>query len=192
MKQILIITLLALAPALTTAQTYKPFRVELGAILGNSWDDAAKSGWGGYIEPRFAANDQWLFGFRFERTSLDGGSINIDFNDIELKNTNIRNRAFFAEYFFSNSRVRPFVGVSAGVYTRKAVGIQVGTSGISIGNLEESKSNFGFAPRVGINAGHFRVHATANFTGEDIADYLGFGFGFELGGGRRSKNKTQR
>ncbi len=185
MKKLCVITLLALTSAIASAQTYKPFRVELGVTRGSSLDDEAQSGWGGYIEPRFAANDHWLFGFRFEGVSLNGSAITIDFDEIEVSNTTIRNSSIFAEYFFTNGRVRPFIGMSAGLYKRGALGVEVGTNGIQIGELGESQQNLGFAPRVGINAGHFRFHANANFTGEEIADYIGFGMGLELGGGRK-------
>ena len=179
------------------AQTYKPFRVEVGLSFNASTDEEANNGAGGYIEPRYAVNDNLLLGFRLEGSYLSGGTIKVDFDDfgeeseLELGVTRLSANLFFAEYFFSNERVRPFIGLGAGVYARRALGLAVDIGNVQIGELDESKANFGMAPRVGINAGHWRFSTSFNFTGPDIANYMGLNIGFEFGGGKKKKSEDR-
>lgn len=172
-------------------QTFKPFRVELGMSFNAATGDEAGNGAGGYFEPRYAVNDQLLLGFRLESGYLSGGSITVNAQEVELNNTNLRARTFFGEYFFGTEKVRPFVGLAMGVFSRKSVGIAVNAGSVQIGALGDSRANFGIAPRAGINAGHWRFLATFNFTGEDISNYMGLNIGFEIGGGRKNKSKEK-
>ena len=50
--------------------------------------------------------------------------------------------------------------------------------------LVTTTTNFGFAPRIGINAGHFRIAAIYDYTGNGISNLFGIQIGFEIGGGR--------
>ncbi len=163
------------------SQTLKPFRVELGLAWNSSTDPEFTNGSGAYIEPRYAPNSEWLFGFRLERSYLNGGEIEVQGSSFDLSTTHIAGNTLFAEYFFSDDKVKPFVGVGVGVYSRRKVGLAVDIGGVNIGDLDERASNFGFAPRVGVNAGRWRFLALYNVTGSDIADYLSLNVGFEIG-----------
>ena len=163
------------------SQTLKPFRVELGLAWNSSTDAEFTSGSGAYIEPRYAPNDDWLFGFRLERSYLNGGEIEVQGTSFDLSTTHIAGNTVFAEYFFTNDKVKPFVGIGVGIYSRREVGLAVDIGGVNIGDLDERASNFGFAPRVGVNAGRWRFLTLYNVTGSDIADYLSLNIGFEIG-----------
>ncbi|MEO0555844.1 MAG: hypothetical protein AAF149_21750 [Bacteroidota bacterium] len=92
---------------------------------------------------------------------------------------------FVTEYFFNTAQVRPFIGFGLGVFQRQSYGVNVGLTSISVGELNNSLTNFGFAPRVGVNAGHLRISGMMNFSGNDIANFFSLNVGFEFGGGRQ-------
>jgi len=180
MKYQLTTFLLALG-FMSFGQELRPFRVELGLSFNSSTDENFDNGMGFYIEPRYAANDNWLFGFRLEKSFVNGNEIEVPEGTFELSITHVTNNFLFTEYFFSEGRVRPFVGLGAGIVSRKKVGLGVDIGGVEIGELDNAVSNFGFAPRAGVNSGRWRFLAVYNVTGKDIADYLALNVGFEIG-----------
>lgn len=66
---------------------------------------------------------------------------------------------------------RFFAGAGAGTFMYTATGVT-------------SKSTFGYFPRVGFEASHFRAAVDYNFTGNGF-NYLQIGIGFFLGGGKK-------
>ncbi len=181
MKYFFALPLFLFIIASADGQHLKPFRVEIGLALNSSTDSEFTNGSGVYIEPRYAPSDVWLFGFRLERSFLSGSEIEIQDLNLDLATTHVMGNTVFAEYFFLDETVRPFIGVGVGIYSRKKVGLAVDIGGVDIGDLDESAANFGFAPRVGVNVGRWRVLALYNVTGSDIADYLSLNIGFEIG-----------
>lgn len=85
---------------------------------------------------------------------------------------------------FSTKTVRPFAGLGAGIYTVAGVSFSDLGEDIAVG----AATKFGFAPRVGLEAGHFRAAVKYNFAGKDNNikyNYLSFKVGFFFGGGRK-------
>lgn len=69
-----------------------------------------------------------------------------------------------AEYFFSTSALRPYVGLEAGLY-RAAVSAEI-SDGYQTLKLSDSGSNFGIAPKVGLQyaiSPAFGVNADAGY-----------------------------
>ena len=167
------------------AQEFKPFKVDLGLSFNTPTDDQAGNGMGGYIEPRYGLDDYITLGLRLEWSALSSGNITINTQNVDLSAASVRNTMFVGEYFFNKEKVRPFVGMGIGMYRRQSHGISITAGSVQIGDLNRSVSNFGFAPRVGVNAGHFRLSTIFNFTGNDISNYFGINVGIEIGGGRQ-------
>jgi len=167
-------------------RVYKPFKVDFG-FTGDfpTSSDAGISG-GIYIEPRYAVNDKLTIGLRIEGVYLNYGNVTLDYTSVKVKTTTISPIILTGDYYFSTEKVRPFVGVGLGMFKRTSRSVEVSVQqGINIGPKTQTK--FGFAPRIGLNAGHARIAAIYNFTGTDVGDFLGIQFGFEFGGGRINK-----
>jgi hypothetical protein len=182
-KSILTLTTLFLLLSYTYSQEpiYKPFRVDVGTTLDIPTDDNASTGFGVYVEPRYAVNDKLVFGIRLEGIFLSAGQISVNTTSVDIKYTIISPILFTGEYFFNTQKVRPFIGLGIGMYKKTLGDVSTSVGNVSIGS--KTKTNFGFAPKVGINSGHFRFAVIYNYTGTDISDFLGIQAGFEFGGG---------
>lgn len=180
-----LLILMILICANAQAQEFKPFKVDVGLSFNTPFDDVADNGIGGYIEPRYGVNDQFTAGLRLEWSALSSGSITVNTQMVDVSSASVRSTMFVGEYFFNTANVRPFVGAALGMYRRESYGVSVNLGSVQVGDLNGSVTNFGFAPRLGLNAGHFRLSTIFNFTGNDISNYFGLNVGFEFGGGRQ-------
>lgn len=175
------------------AQNYPPVRVDLVAVIayGGSGDITA---WGGglAVEPKYNLTDQLSLGVRVEYTGLVSQSY-----DIVGLSLSMSARAVFAilakaDWYFTTSSSRPFVGLGAGYYS-------IGSSDLgSTGVSAEAFSGFGLFPQFGVNFGGFRMavgyHAifgeAQTITVVGIApptlskNYVAFEIGGTFGGGR--------
>lgn len=180
-----LILLFAISTFNLFAQEFKPFKVDVGIGFNSPLGDRAGNGFGGYIEPRYGINDQITLGLRLGWSALTSGNITVSTQIVSVSAATVRNTMFTGEYFFSLEKVRPFAGIGVGMYTRQSYGVSVNNNSIQVGDLNGTVRNFGFAPRIGLNAGHFRLSTIFNFTGNDISNYFGINIGFEFGGGRQ-------
>ena len=160
------------------AQTYKPFKVDIGLLYGLPTDEAFKSGVGFYVEPKYNVTDNIATGLRAEwavigAADIEGGSVDV---------SAIGSYLITGDYYFGTEKVRPFAGAGLGLYTLGTVSSSfAGTvTEVELGN------KFGFAPRVGLLLGHFRLALDYNIiTGTDVTqNYLALKAGFEIGGGK--------
>ena len=184
-KTLLTILLLVSSIMAIQAQEFKPFKVDVGMNLTAALGNTSGSGIGGYLEPRFSSNDHLTFGLRLESAGFSSGNISINSQEVDISSANVRKMAFITEYFFNTAQVRPFIGFGLGVYQRQSYDVNISLTSVNVGDLNRSRTNFGFAPRVGINAGHLRLSGMMNFTGNEIANYFSLNIGFEFGGGRQ-------
>lgn len=184
-KLLLFLTAFLLVLMQSYGREFKPFKVDLGFTLNTALGDESENGAGGYIEPRYGASDEFTFGLRIEWNRLSSGNITINTTEVDVSSTNLVSTMVTGEYFFNIAKVRPFVGLAMGTYRRESYGVNVSLGSVQVGNLDRSITNFGFAPRMGINAGHLRLATIMNFTGNDISNFFGLNVGFEIGGGRQ-------
>ncbi|MBS1531915.1 MAG: hypothetical protein JSU01_16550 [Bacteroidetes bacterium] len=88
-----------------------------------------------------------------------------------------------------NGGFRPFIGGGAGVFNQGSINVQGNSSGTSNSGYVSLGSKFGFFPRAGFEAGHFRISAEYNVVGNDAngnsQNFAAFNIGFFFGGGRR-------
>src|SRR5690606_12318568 len=100
-----------------------------------------------------------------------------------IKAQAIGNLSLTGEYQFSLENVRPFIGMTAGIYRRSDYEIVDNNNGRLITN-QGTNVNLGTAPRLGIIAGKFRMNATYHFTSKGITDFASVGLGIQFGGGK--------
>ena len=84
-----------------------------------------------------------------------------------------------ADYYFSKEKVRPYIGLTGGFARRSDLDVNVSPGQVFIGN--EAEVEYDISPRLGLNAGHFRINVAYHITGGDIQDFLTIGFGFDFG-----------
>ncbi|MBS1524712.1 MAG: hypothetical protein JST19_03620, partial [Bacteroidetes bacterium] len=143
------------------------------------------------VEPHYRVSDAVAIGFRmagaglaYGNTSGSGtgtsGSANVSV---------IYSWCPSLDFYLMNGGFRPFIGGGAGLYYQGSVDVSGNSSGTSSGGYVSLGSKFGFFPRVGFEAGHFRLSAEYNVVGNDAngnsQNFAAFNIGFFFGGGRR-------
>ncbi len=178
-KVLLLVAVLVAGMASVNAQSdnYKAFKVDVGGLYAIPSGDGAKAGVGFYIEPKYNMTDNIALGLKMEWAMMGSEDVMGQSVDVSALGT----YQVTGDYYFGDSKVRPFVGLGAGIYS-------LGT--VEVGGVEldgDSGSKFGFAPRAGLLLGHFRLGLEYNvITGLDESNnYLSFKVGFEIGGGKK-------
>ena len=184
MKKLLLLSLLISAAFMTHAQTstatYKAFKVDLDlgyAIPSVSTGSGTKAGATFTIEPHYRLSDALAIGFRFEGAALGYEQNNGTTNKVKV--SLLTSYCPSLEYYLSNGEFRPFVGAGAGIFSQQSVTATGGNA-----TLVPGASSFGVFPRVGFEAGHFRMSASYDIVGNN-SSYLAFTIGFFLGGGKK-------
>ena len=167
-----------------SARLFKPFKVDISAGYAspqNSAPGASFSGGGLFaIEPKWAVIDPLAIGLRVE-AAITAHLYDIGSNpDNSSGNANLSYIATL-DYYFTNTKFRPFIGAGAGIYTTAALDSNsVNSDASSI----PGTSQFGSMIRAGFELGHLRLAAEYNFVANN-ASYLGLKLGLCIGGGRR-------
>jgi hypothetical protein len=181
MKKLLLFAALISVSIFANAQstTYKAFKVDVDfgyAIPSNG--TGTKAGATFTIEPHYRVADAFAIGLRLEGAAL-GYENQIDKN---AKISLLTSYCATGEYYFMKGGFRPFVGGGLGLFSQKAVSAN-GGSGTTT-TVRASTTEFGAFPRIGFEAGHFRMAATYDALGNN-ASYTSFTIGFFLGGGSK-------
>jgi hypothetical protein len=167
------------ANAQTTA-TFKAFKVDIDfgyAIPGSSGTGVGgtKAGATFTIEPHYRLSDAFAVGLRVEGAGLayitnsgsDNSSVNL-----------LTSYCATGDYYLSNSGFRPFIGAGAGFFSQQSL---AGSNNSVV--VVAGATTFGFFPRVGFDAGHFRMSAAYDVVTNN--NYANFTIGFFLGGGKK-------
>jgi outer membrane protein W len=187
MKKLLTLSLalfITLTVANAQSENYKPFKVDIGALYAVGTDDAFTGGIGFYLEPKYNVSDNIAVGLKWE-TAIIGGADELGEN---VSISAIGSYSLTGDYYFGDSGIRPFGGLGLGLYTLGSAEFSTpdGSTSLEV----DYGSKFGFAPRIGVLLGHFRLAAEYNIiTGieEGLAskNYIAIKAGFEIGGGRK-------
>ena len=165
--------------------TFKPFKVDLAVGFASPAGSGSKGGVLFAIEPKYSISDQITLGLRLESALTANAIVGTDGASLagDIKSTT--SYLATADYMFVTKTFRPFAGLGLGLYS---------VAGVTIENLDvtNGSTNFGFAPRVGFEAGHFRAAIEYNFAGKESDvnydlkyNYLSFKVGFFFGGGKK-------
>lgn len=184
MKKLLLFASLIGAAFFANAQstTYKAFKVDVDfgyAIPSSGSGNGVKAGATFTVEPHYRLSDDLALGLRFEGAGLGYQDINGTTNKTHV--SLLISYCPTIEYYFMKGGFRPFGGAGAGIFTQQSV---TGSSTGSGAVLVPSASKFGVFPRLGFEAGHFRMAASYDILGNN-SNYLAFTIGFFLGGGRK-------
>lgn len=169
-------------------RTFKPFKVDVGINLTFPASTNLSVGGGFFVEPRYSINDGLQMGLQLGSNIIGEGRFLFHNTEAITKAQAIGNLALTGEYQFTRENVRPFIGMTAGMYRRSDYEIIDHNNGRII-NHHRTNVNFGMAPRIGLVAGKFRMNATYHFAGEGITDFLSIGLGMQFGGGKINETK---
>ncbi len=140
------------------------------------------------VEPKYAVAEQFAIGLRLEIAALARGTV---IGGTEFNGEGQWNGSYLAtgDYYFGNNKVRPFIGVGAGLYTIGSIDFNAINSPDP--NVIFAENKFGFMFRGGLEAGHFRLGIEYNAIGKskysEHNSYIGFKLGTCIGGGRYKK-----
>lgn len=188
MRRILLyILFLMLTTFYMSAQSdYHTFKVDVGMLVG----DVSEHNVGlmaPYIEPKFNINNNITIGIRAEYVFYTKEDFikydpqNPYFSDFDADGWTMSVLPTI-DYYFSDTFIRPFVGIGAGVY------YMYNTKENSFDfNHDQRVVAFGYAPRIGFNIGQFRIAAEYNaiLSEEVTLNYFAFKVGYEIGGGKK-------
>jgi outer membrane protein W len=209
MKKLLLIAVLAVFSLAVRAQSSTPsssssseskfhkFKIDVtfGYAIPPSNSSSAnadiKAGATFVIEPHYRVTDAIAVGFRlggaalaYGNTSGSGTGTSGDANV-----SAIYSYCPTLDLYLMNGGFRPFIGGGAGIFYQGSVSVSGSSQGTSNTGYVSLGSKFGFFPRAGFEAGHFRISAEYNVLGNDAngnsSSFAAFNIGFFFGGGRR-------
>ena len=191
----LVALLLVTVDAQAQSQNFQLFRVDSGLVGAYAPGDLTGYGIGGFVEPKFNATDRIAVGARLEGSVVMGMAIGGE--EVTAGMTSQAATLAKGEYFLTTRKVRPFVGLGAGMYTLASSG--GGTSGANV----SAGRYFGVAPQVGVNLGGFRLAGTYHMIfGDNLVtlssgntqkvsrNYASLDIGFQFGGKPRANTAT--
>jgi outer membrane protein W len=172
----------------TSSRVFKKFKVDISvgyaSPSGSSSSSQGSQFNGGAlfaIEPKFAVIDPLAIGVRVEAAVI----AHTYTNNYSSNNSNGKanlSGLLTADYYFTNSGFRPFIGAGGGIYSTATIDSNTVNSNSTV----PYTSQFGFMARAGFELGHLRIGAEYNFVSNN-ASYLGLKIGVCLGGGRKRK-----
>lgn len=166
------------------SQNYKPFKVDLGLgfALPTSGGEGTKGGVAFTVEPHYRLSDQLAVGLRFEGAAL--AYVNsLELEDADAEVSILSSYSATGEYYLKDSGFRPFVGAGMGFFRSASVTLDESSIGNGPSTVIPSSSKFGFFPRVGFEAGHFRMACEYNVIKD--GGYVALKIGAFIGGGRK-------
>ena len=167
---------------------FKPFKVDVGINLTFPASTDLTVGGGFFVEPRYSINDKVQVGLHMGSNIIGEGKYFFQNTEATIKAQAIGNLSLTGEYQFNLENVRPFIGMTGGMYRQSDYEIIDSNNGRLITN-HGSNVNFGFAPRIGIVAGKFRMNATYHFPGKGITEFVSIGLGIQFGGGKINESR---
>ncbi|MDJ1472004.1 hypothetical protein QNI19_07580 [Cytophagaceae bacterium DM2B3-1] len=171
-----------MTPALVKAQseTYKLFKVDVGAGYGFGKAKGVLF----YAEPKFNLHDNFAAGLRFEGAILGNVSGNDQYASADI--SAIGSYALTGDYYVGTNGFRPFGGLGVGLFNMGSVSVDSETTEVPEMNVG---TKFGVVPRIGFEAGHFRMGLEYNLITGQPSDfnrnYFSLKLGAVIGGGKK-------
>lgn len=179
---------------------FKPFKVDLSLGYAMPGGEGAKGGVLFALEPKYEVIPNLSLGLRMEIAVMVRGTVDQTGSATKVDAKAAGSYLVTGDYYFSQSKIRPFAGAGLGIYKLAAAsatsdGTTTTTTSASAG------SKFGEMIRAGVELSHFRVGLeynivpstkveTVNSSGVHSTTstkngYLGIKVGFVIGGGRK-------
>ncbi|MDR1984296.1 MAG: hypothetical protein LBQ28_05670 [Prevotellaceae bacterium] len=182
MKKLLFVAVLICGVALSAqSQEFKPFRFDAGIGYGLPFAKSLDGGVQFYLEPKYEIVDQIAVGLRWEGSLFAGVGAEGESADVKLSSAYL----LTGDYYLTNNKFRPFVGLGLGLYSIAGASVSVGDEEVSVD--DKAKNNFGALLRAGFDISHFRFAVSYNYggkMGDETYHFLGVTIGFYLGGGK--------
>ncbi|MEO6851694.1 MAG: outer membrane beta-barrel protein [Mucilaginibacter sp.] len=172
--------------AIAQSSTYKAFKVDIGfgyADPTGQTGSGVKAGVTFTLEPHYRLSDAISVGLRIEGAGL-GYEDNANSDNSSVKVSILTSYCPTFEYYFMNGGFRPFIGAGAGIFSQQSTTVDSNTDTSNGVVLTPGGSKFGFFPRAGFEAGHFRLSAEYDALGNS-SSYAAIKIGFFLGGGKK-------
>jgi outer membrane protein W len=190
MKRTILLALLAGFATLVNAQSteFHAFKWDIGLGYANpSSGTGTEAGATFTMQPHYRLSDAFAVGLRIEAAA-------IGYKDNVTGNVNVSALAsgcLSGEFYLSNRGFRPFIGAGLGLFDQESASGNINNnnnnnsygSGIAVSGRT---MNFGGYPVIGFEAGHFRMSAEYDVTGNGN-NYAAFKIGTFFGGGRKNK-----
>ena len=155
---------------------YKKFKVDVTTGYSHFMEEGAdvNFGFNFSVEPKYNVMDNLAVGLKLEAAGFFLAT-DEDFSTL----LSLPSASLTSEYYFGKKTVRPYIGVAAGMYFPKLY--------LFDDELikESGDATFGFAPRAGVQIGHFRIGAEYNIV-ED-GSFLSVKLGASIGGGKKKR-----
>ncbi len=188
MKKFSVLLILGIMTYLPLQAQVTPFKFELGGIYGLPTDDAFKGGVGFYANPSYFLGDKFNLGIKAEWAILGAA----DDAGTGFSISALASYLVTSNYYFTVSKVRPYLGVGLGLYSMGSISGDLGdgnTLDIEYGD------KFGVAPKFGLDLGHFSLNVAYNVIfgiDPELAskNYLSVGLGVFFGGGVKGKGNS--
>lgn len=178
----LLLTVLSVALLGYTSQAQ--FHVELGLNFNSPQGDFADQydlGIGGYIEPKYAMNENMDLGLYIGQNVFAGADVSVGGTNVSVDAQTLTPILATGTYRFSTNSITPYGGLGLGIYTAKAVDVVIidptapgGTSTVA----GESNSEFGFALRGGVYLGRLNLGAAYNLVKD--SNFIQFNLGVRI------------
>jgi outer membrane protein W len=181
----------------SSAQNFKPFKVDVSTGYAIPGGKGAKGGILFSLEPKYAVIPNLSVGLRFEAAIMARGYSDQTGSNAEVDVKAAGSYLATADYYLTENTVRPFAGAGVGLFSLASA-----SADNNGGSAGASGSKFGGLVRAGVEISHFRlgleynlVPATTvtvfdgNSTYESKAKngYIGIKIGAVIGGGKIKK-----
>ena len=104
------------------------------------------------VEPKYFFNKRISAGLRLEGDVLFGGKIETDAQNVDVQMTSRAAQLIKGEFYLTEGKTRPFIGLMGGRYTQANIGSSSsGSATIKAGVY------FGYAPELGVTFNNFRI-----------------------------------
>ncbi|CCG99727.1 hypothetical protein FAES_1717 [Fibrella aestuarina BUZ 2] len=178
MKKIVCLTasLLAALTGFAQSENYRAFKVD----ITTGYSKSSQSGTGNNgginfsIEPKYNITDNIAVGVKVEGAVLASAESS-GITALAI----VRATQLTGEYYVGESTVRPYVGLGLGLYKGYLYLSDSDESELIAGET----SQFGIAPRAGLQIGHFRLGLEYNLVKD--SNYFSLKIGTTIGGGRK-------
>ena len=163
MKKLLIPILMFIWVAGNAQGNYFKFDAGIGGAMTLS--NFKAFGVSASTEPKWFFTETISAGLRIEGNVLFAGSIESTSEDFSVGLSSRTAYLVKGEYYFIPNKVRPFVGIGAGLYSVAAIT----ASSTGDADVSASVNTYGFAPEVGVTFKNFRISALYHIVpGTDI------------------------